>query len=158
MCQPISWIEKDGHLLYLTSDDLQTRKGKKLFKEIGDLDDLAGHGAIREYFGLSENKGTNMEVNDLSSPKNFPDEIADAMRHGKFRNIFICPDMLTGSAQKKYRKVKQAAWAEYWKVKQAAEAEYQKVAQAAWAEYKKVQQAAFWDLWADPKNRIKAWR
>ena len=57
-----------------------------------------------------------------------------------------------------YEKIKQPAWAEYQKIQQSAWAEYEKIEQSAWAEYEKIRQPAFWKLFANPKNRIEAWR
>ena len=180
MCQPISWIEKQGHIFFLTSKDLRG----KVFAEFkkynsGWSEDMVGHGAI-EYFYPESKGGSNFEVNDLRKPSAFPKEIVNAMKQGLFRGLFTDEGLLLKRAHAEYQKIKQGAYAEYQKIKQGAYAEYEKIRQGAsaeydkirqgaWneykkieqgasAEYQKIEQGAFWDLWAKPENRIKAWR
>ena len=61
------------------------------------------------------------------------------------------------SARAEYEKV-QYALAKYNKAGQSASAKYNKAGQSASAKYDRAEQKVFWDLFANPKNRIKAWR
>ena len=67
-------------------------------------------------------------------------------------------DKVCSAAQSEYIKVRNAAWVEYEKVRDAALAEYDKVCGAALVEYDKVRGETFWKLFADVKNRAKAWK
>jgi len=171
MCQLVSWIEKDKKLYYLTHDLIwNTKRGKEYLDYLGNspyaLGDLPGHGAIRWYFELEG--GTEKEVNDFSKPKNFPDEIVGAIKGGEFRGLGTPEGLLKQSAREEYQKIRQSAYEEYQKIRQLAReeyekieqpayAEYQKIRQSAYEEYQKIRQSAFWDLFADTKNRVKAW-
>jgi len=160
MCQFIGWIEVNDEVLFLTADDLATKRGRELKRHLGAAyaGDVIGHGAIRWFYDMPNDKGENRECDDFSTPANFPPEIAEAMKAGKFRGMAVVPGALAGAALDEYEKIRQPAWDEYAKVRQAAWAEYNKVIQAAGAEYAKIRQAAFWDIWAEPENRIEAWR
>ena len=178
MCEFISWIEKDGNVLFLTYNDIyNTKRGKEL-QEYTIPNDYIGHGAIRFYYDLTN--GENKECTDFSTPDNFPPEIAEAIKDGRMRGLGIAEELLSEpayaeyrkieqaacaeyrkiqqSAYAEYRKIEQAAYAEYVKIQQSAYAEYVKIEQAAYAEYRKIEQAAFWDLFADIKNRVEAWK
>ena len=159
MCEFLSWIEVGKDIFFLTSNDLHSSKGRKLKKHLGTQfeNDIKGHGAIAWYYDMP-NKGTHRECVDFSSPDNFPPEIVAAIKAGKFRGIGIAKRLLTAPAFAEYNKVTAPAFAEYNKVKDAAFAEYNKVKDAALAEYNKLENDCFWDLFADPKNRITAWR
>jgi len=52
-------------------------------------------------------------------------------------------NLLSGSAQAEYERVRGAAWAEYERVRDAARAEYQRVTDPARAEYERVRGAAW---------------
>jgi hypothetical protein len=155
MCEFVSWVESDGHVLFLTASDVfEGRKGKELREYCGSSDDYVGHGAIRYFYGLSDFKGANKECTDFSSPTNFPAEIVAAIKNGQMRGLGISKELLKQSAWAEYEKVRQSAWAEYEKVKQSAWAEYKKVRQSALAEYEKVRQSA----WAEyEKVEQSAW-
>jgi hypothetical protein len=181
MCEFISWIEVGKDIYFLTIDDLNSSKGRKLKKHLGSQyeNDVKGHGAI-EWFYDMPNKGTHKECIDFSTPDNFPNEIVKAIKESKFRGIGITFQLLsaaalaehnkvtapalaeynkvTAAALAEYNKVTAAALAEHNKVTAAALAEYNKVTAPAWAEYNKVTAAAFWDLFANPDNRAKAWK
>jgi len=170
MCEFVSWIEKGDKVYFLTGEQVfNTRKGEALQKWCGSPDDYIGHGAIRHYYGLEQDEGTNKECTNFSTPKNFPSVISEAIKNGKMRGLAIELQLLTKpafaeyakvkqQAYAEYKKVEQQAYAEYKKVKQQAFAEYKKVEQQAFAEYKKVEQPAFWDIFSDPKNRKRGWR
>jgi hypothetical protein len=145
MCDFISWVEKDGAVLYLTGKDLKTSRGKAMRARIGD--DVCGHGAIREYFDILPGVGVEKECTDFSSPLNFPAQIVADIKAGLFRGVGFDCALLSGPA-----------WAEYDKVCATAWAEYDKVRATAWAEYDKVVQRTFWTLFADNSNRAEAWK
>jgi hypothetical protein len=162
MCHLVSWIEYKDEVYFITDSDLNTKEGRALKKYLGYpnqsyWDDIKGHGAIREFYEL-RGKGRDKECTDFSNPKNFPHQIVDAIKQGKFTGIGVAEGLLTQVAWAEYQKVRQVAEAEYQKVRQPAWAEYQKVRQVAEAEYQKVTQVAFWKLVRIPENRIEAWR
>ena len=178
MCEFISWVEKDGVVLYLTSRDLKSSRGKALRDRIGP--DICGHGAIREFYDLAPGQGTERECTDFSTPDNFPAQIVEDIKSGAFRGIGVSHDLLTPEARAEYNKVRNAAlaeynkvcnaawaefdkvcnaaWAEFDKVRNAAWAEYNKVCNAAWAECDKVRNRTFWALFSEADNRAEAWR
>ena len=162
MCQFISWVEveKDGdkHIFYLIYRDIyHTKRGKDLQAYNPNTGDYIGHGAIRWYYDLGR-KGKDLECTDFSTPNNFPPEIVDAIKNGKFRGLGVCSGTLLERSWAKYKKIEQSAYAEYIKIQQSAWAEYRKIEQSALAKYEKIQQSAFWDIFANPKNRRKIWR
>ena len=139
MCEFLSWIElPNGELRYISNYELNTREGQRLKKSLGPdfRNEIVGHGAIKEFFGLRNHAGKDRECFDFSDPNNFPKEIIRKIKKGEFSQIGICTDLLTP-----------IAWEEY-----------NKIEQTAWEEYDKIKRAAFWKLFADPRNRIEAWR
>lgn len=178
MCEFISWIERDGAVVFLTGRDLKTSRGKAMRERIGD--DVCGHGAIREYWDIAPGVGTERECDDFSTPDNFPALIVDAIKNGEFRGIGIAEDLLTPEALSGYRSAAGTAMSEYESVTDAARAEYSRVFCSSWAEcdrgeaaawseydrirsaarneYRRVEASAFWDLFANPNNRPEAWR
>ncbi len=178
MCRAISWIEKNGELLYITGADLKTKRGKMLIKHCQDPDDYKGHGAIRYFFGNEKPDGTielmiggeEHEVDDFASPKNFPKEIAEAVRWGKFRSIWCgvagllraplyadygakC-DLLYAD----YEAKRDALYADYRAKRNALYADYRAKRNALYADYRAKRDALFWDLFAINKNRAGAWQ
>jgi cell division septum initiation protein DivIVA len=149
MCKFLSWIEKpNGELKYISNFELNTRDGKKLKEKLNDdavfYDDIQGHGAIREYFGLRCNDGINKEYTDFSSPDNFPKEIAQKIKNGEFSEIGINRHLLTELAGIEYEKIRQSAWKEYEKIIQPARDEYERIARPAMDKYERIGQLA-WD-------------
>jgi hypothetical protein len=144
MCEFISWKEYHGKIYFLTADQIfNTPRGKELQAHTS-REDWVGHGAIAFYYNLPEGELVrNCECTDFSTPDNFPEVIAAAIRNGEFRGLGTPEGLLSKPAWAEYEKVRQPAWAEYEKVQQPALAEYEKVQQAALAEYEKVQQAAW---------------
>jgi hypothetical protein len=95
MCEFVSWIEKDGAILFLTGNDVfNTKWGKELREHCGNDDDLVGHGAIRYYYNLSSDTGINKECTDFTKPSNFPDEIVKAIKNGEMRGFSFPPGLL----------------------------------------------------------------
>jgi len=184
VCQFISWIEYKDQIYFLTNADLLTKEGKALKKYLGDQykEDIKGHGAIRRYFELPDNKGTNKECTNFSKPENFPPVIVAAIKNGSLSAICDRPpviiltkparaeygkivkparaeyDKIVNAARAEYDKIVKPARAEYDKIVNAARAEYGKIVKPAWAEYGKIVNAAFWKLAVNPRNRIKEWR
>ena len=147
MCDFISWIEKDGKVYFLSSNELNTKEGRALERYLGShyKEDIKGHGAIRHYWGLKD--GVNKECTDFSTPKNFPPEIVKAIKLGQMIDIGFNLSLLNLSGQKEYKKIEQPALAEY-----------KKIEQSAWAEYEKIQQPAFWNIFKHKKYRAKCWK
>jgi hypothetical protein len=139
MCEFVSWIEKDGTVLFLTHADVyDTVRGKELQAFCKTKQDYVGHGVIRFFFELSETSGINKECTNFSSPNNFPTEIADAIKAGKMWGFGNPQGLLGKVALAKYNKVCNPARAKYDKVCYPALAKYNKVCDAARAEYDKV--------------------
>ena len=140
MCEFISWIElADGKIKFLTGDQAfgDHPKSKALREWNKCNDDLRGHGAIRRYYKLANHDGKNRECTDFSTPGNFPDEIAAALRAGKMWGFGGCPkELLTAPAL----------------------ADYNKITAPAWADYTKITAPAFWKIFAVPENRNPKWR
>ena len=114
MCQPISWIEKRGRIFFLTSKDLRGKTFVEFKKyNSGWIEDIVGHGAI-EYFYPESKGGTNFEVNDLTKPSTFPEEIINAMKQGLFRGLFTDEGLLLKRASAEYEKIEQGAFWELW--------------------------------------------
>ena len=112
MCTFVSWKEYEGHGYFLTDADLRTKAGEKLLRpEVRD--DLCGHGAIESFWPELKGKGINKECSDFSSPKNFPKEIAKALKTSKMFRLGIPNGLLTATAFAKIFAVKKnrvAAW------------------------------------------------
>ena len=128
MCEFISWIEKENKVYYLTSSDLASKRGKQLIKHTRREEDLVGHGAIRWFYGEFKG-GTEKECTDFSSPDNFPKEIVEDIKLGKFKGMGICKETLTQSAYEEYEKIEHSAYEEYKKIEQTAYKEYEKIKQ-----------------------------
>jgi cell division septum initiation protein DivIVA len=160
MCEFISYIEKNGEVLFLTGDDVfNTKRGKQLQKHCKSADDLTGHGAIRWYFGIDDKPlegGKERECTDFSSPANFPKPIVKAIKAGLMAGFKDGTpqelltntaraeyDKITNPARAEYLKITNPALAEYDKIKNTARAEYDKIKNTAWAEYEKITNTAW---------------
>ena len=111
MCEFISWIEHDGKNWFLTKNESNSDKGQELIEYCGGTDDLVGHGAIKQYYGFKG--GFNQECTDFSTPKNFPEEIAQALKDGLFEGVGLPLEILAAPARIEYEKSEQLAWTEY---------------------------------------------
>jgi hypothetical protein len=95
MCEFISWIEKDGLILYLTDAEI-FGKDKSLLEGCKD-NDFLGHGAIRNFYNIEG--GLEREVRDFWNENILPKEIADKVQEfdkywGKtFENYFQNDDL-----------------------------------------------------------------
>jgi hypothetical protein len=184
MCERYSWIEKDGEAIFLTAYDVfDTKRGRELQKYTTCPSDWYGHGAIREYYGLVG--GSERECEDFTTPTNFPPELVAAIKAGRMWGFGITEpmlSMLTDAARELQAKAIAPAFEIY---RQAVEITYI-VGQftlavagehdpghhkylaahrecflsglAAHDAYAQVRDRSFAELFADPKNRIEAWR
>ena len=79
MCQFVSWIElPEGApcgVLFLTDKEVYSEVGKEKLTGVQD-NDVIGHGAIRAFYGLKPNEGTQREITAFWKKKSFPPEIA----------------------------------------------------------------------------------
>ena len=151
MCERYSWIMIDGKAVFLTAHDVyHTKRGRELRKHTPSSDDWHGHGAIRWYEGIPNKKGVDRECTDFSSPRNFPPELALAIKDGKMWGFGITKKMVC--------MLRKSARAEYNKAYSTARAECEKACSTAYAKYNKACSTAWAKLWSDPKNRIRAWR
>jgi hypothetical protein len=180
MCEFISWIEKDKKVYFLTDKMVyHTLKGRELRKFCGNQEDYIGHGAIRHYFDDLKD-GENRECSNFSSPKNFPPLIVHAIKAGDFGRLGQPKGLLKAPAWKAYEEAKAPAWKAYeeakatagkayeeatapaWKAYEEAKAPawkaYEEAKAPAWKAYQEATAPAFWRLFADPDNRVKAWR
>jgi hypothetical protein len=171
MCEFCSWIEKKGRtkqILFLTTPLIDSEKGKKLLAGLPQ-DDLIGHGAIRRFFGLEQDDGTNHECTDFSNPSNFPAVIVRAIKRGEMRGMAMPVGLLTATAWKAYleamapagkayQEAKATARKAYQEAKAPAGKAYQEAKATAGKAYQEAKATAFWDLFANTENRNPAWR
>jgi len=147
MCEFISWIEKDKKAVFLTNEDLRSKKFEEYKRYNSNWkEDIKGHGAIEYFYNNVE--GILKECTNFSTPKNFPKEIVKTIKAGELSLLGICVDVLNDKGKKLYEKIEQSALAEYKKIEQSALAEYEKIQLPAYAEYKKIEQPA----WAEYKK------
>ena len=117
MCKPMSWIEWDGTIYFLTAKDLLTKEGRALrsYLESAFAEDVVGHGAIEYFYKGLEGKGTHKEVGDFSDPALFPAEIVNALKSGAFKGMFPPPrDIMSAPLYAEYEKQRTSLYAEYW--------------------------------------------
>jgi hypothetical protein len=191
MCDFISWIEKDNKVVFLTGDDLRSKRGKALIKYCESHEDLLGHGAIRWFYGEFKG-GKEKECSDFSSPDNFPKEIVQAVLNGDFRGVGISLMLLNDRAAEEYsaaeskyyeeyKNIRDRAWKECLEIQTAIKAgldtsssnssinaayekiwdedeKYSEIRFTAYNKYARQRGKIFWDLFANPENRSKAWK
>lgn len=136
MCKAISWIEKNGEILFLDDDDILSKRGKKLIDYNGNID-IQGHGAVRWFWDVKE--GVNKECSDFSNPDNFPEKIVNKIIAGKM--TLICNDyhalrlMLTNTSWAQYKEDVKTARAQHDEAVNTSLAQYDEVVKTAWAQY-----------------------
>jgi hypothetical protein len=96
MCHFISWVEADEEVYFITDKQLKTKKAKKLLSDGYRLDDITGHGFIRDYYDLpsyavddymyikdaSKCYGINREnIRFISDVDKFPKKIQKALKN-----------------------------------------------------------------------------
>src|SRR4030042_1510923 len=107
MCEFLSAVKTknqsgEDKYYFLTYDLIHnTPRGEMLQKKYGG-DDLIGHSAIREYFGLRDGEGDNWEQTDFSTPENFPQAIIQALISGEFKGFTLPKGLLSKSLDDKY--------------------------------------------------------
>jgi hypothetical protein len=155
MCDFVSWIEKNGEVLFLTGEDIyNTKRGKELQKYCGLAEDLKGHGAIRWYYGNHDGNevvlfkgGKERECTDFSNPKNFPPEIIDALKVGKMHGFIFPFSLLVKSKWDAIYKEYQPKWdaidKEYQSKRDAIYKEYQSKWDAIYKEYQSKRDAIY---------------
>jgi hypothetical protein len=161
MCERYSWIEKDGEAIFLTAYDVfDTKRGRELQKYTTCPSDWYGHGAIREYYGLVG--GSERECDDFTTPTNFPPELVAAIKAGRMWGFGITESMLsmlTDAARELHAKAIAPAFEIYRQYKYPkAHRDCFQLGLAAHDAYAQVRDRSFAELFADPKNRIEAWR
>ena len=174
MCEFISWIELDDTILYLTDRDLRGKrfKGYKDYNA-GWRRDIVGHGAIRWFLGIPENKGKDKECTDFSKPSNFPDEIVKAIQECRMTKFGEVPKgLLKGSLYDKYdadlkplndkhKADRESLDDKYWADLKPLDDKYRADLKPLDDKYDADQEALddrHWLLFANNKNRAKAWR
>jgi len=130
-----------------------TPTGELLQKKYGG-DDLIGHSAIREYFGLRSGMGENWECSNFYTAANFPAIIVRAIKRGEFMGFGEPKGLLKATAEKAYQeatapaeKAYQEATAPAWKAYQEATAPAWKAYQEAKATAEKAYQEATAPAW-----------
>ncbi len=79
MCEFISAIRIEGHLLYIDNKTLDEKRTKEILKDSKD-NDLLGHHAIRAVYDLKSGEGQEIEVQDFWNPKNLPEELRSKLK------------------------------------------------------------------------------
>ena len=151
MCEFVSWIASGDRVYFLTKKDFATKRGMELRKYLGTrfTEDIMGHGAIRFFFELPNNKGRNEECTDFSDPSNFPLDIQDAIKNGQFEGIGIAEGILTVSSLKRYYAKADATYADSLALQTAENGQY--------SEYQAKCNSLFWSIAKVKRNRVKAW-
>lgn len=145
MCDFISWINYEGKVYCLTNDDLETKDGKKLLLP-AVIADLCGHGGIRSYYPELAGKGTDCECTDFSTPKNFPQEIAFAIKKGKLSRFGFDLELFNQQGRDKYEAIDKPARDKYEAIEKLARDKYEAIGNPA-----------FWKIFSIKKYRNKKW-
>ncbi len=103
MCEYISWVESNGKVLFLTDKDIKIWNNAKDRPLQPDRSEIAGHGAIRLYYGTKNCDGINKECIDFSTPDNFPSQIVKAIKSGKMTYAPIPNGLLLDTVNAKWR-------------------------------------------------------
>jgi len=170
MCEFVSWVEKGDKVYFLTHDLIHsTPRGEIIQKRFQGVGEPLGHSAIRAYFEIDG--GRDKECTDFSTPDNFPEPIAEAIKNGEMRG-FGCPK---GLLLPRHR----IAWMarckalddDYWARIKALDADYEAKRKPSDDDYmvrsktladnylakRKTLNDEYWDLFAKPENRNPAW-
>ena len=141
----ISWIERDGKNWFLTKNELNSDKGKKMIQKgilLSELtlleyfernDDLVGHGAIRYYYNLKG--GCSKKCTDFSDPSRFPAEIAQTLKDGLFEGVGLSLNILTSEAGAEYGKIEQPALVELTNAEKQSRIANSKATHHDWKKY-----------------------
>jgi hypothetical protein len=137
MCQFISYIKKEGEIYFLTTKDIESKKGKELRDYCKNDEDLKGHGAIRKFFDFTG--GKEFECEDFSTPDNFPPQIVSAIKKVKFSRWFgpVPKGILRAPLYADYQKKLAPLYADHEKKLAPLYADYQKKLAPLYADYQK---------------------
>lgn len=167
MCRPISYIYVNNFnnpeyygLYYLTTDILNDKILADFYDHSGGhLDDLQGHGAITYIVGLPVTQGWHVEYNlPYAYIGDYPTEILQTLKAGKFRYVFTSEYLLTKAAWDKF-------YDNWLSIRREMEVSYftgnsntkEQDKCYAISLYKK-EHDLFWDMFAVKKNRRRRWR
>ena len=133
----VEFVKNGSKVLFVTSDDLKSVKGKKVVESGGSLQ---GHTAIKQIFGVKS--GVDKEA-DLSDPDLMPKELAEAIRKGKFVGVWTSTKLLSDKGitefEKQSQKISKLA-------KDPKNGKHYAITEAFWKIFK-----------ASSKNRAEAW-
>jgi len=150
MCEFMSWVEKGGKVYFLTHDlILNTPRGEIIQKRFYGDGEPIGHSAIRAYFGIRG--GKDKECTNFSTPDNFPEPIAEAIKNGEMRG-FGCPEgLLLPKIYDEYEAKRMTLYDSiiYWAER--------KLLNNGYKAERKLPRDEYWDLFAKPENRNPAW-
>lgn len=153
MCEFISWIERKGKILYLNDAKLRSPKGKKFLEENEFVhEDINGHGAIVEYYGLRARwDGIHRELSYFGSPSQFPEPIREDIKKGNFTMLKadtsgVENGVLLAEARERLHKEEDGVTIDYIHL----ERDYE--------EYNKELNKLLWSYIKDPNNRRKIWQ
>ena len=159
MCEFISWVEKGEKVYFLTTNLIESKKGKTLLKD--SQEDITGHGAIRLFFGLEQDEGVNKECVDFTDPDNFPPVIVKAIKAGEFKGVPLPAGLCVKPLYDKYQADRKTLDDKY-------QADSETLYDKYWADLKplydkyradrKPLDDKYWALFATPKNRRRIWR
>lgn len=122
MCRFVSFITlADDTVLFITADELNTAKGRRLLKDTGWVGDAVGHGFLRQYFARKVESPKSEGAHEYEI-KNFyayasdglPKPIVRAIKQGKFGHMAFYDEednfleVLTNEAKKRYDKKRKA--------------------------------------------------
>jgi len=125
MCQFVSWVERRGKVYFLTSEQLESERGQKWVKEEKvSPDDLCGHGTIRLWYRIDAGDGVDKEQTDFTRPSDFPPEIAEAVKAGKFNSFPLPKGLLRMALDDDYWDKCMALNADYWAKRNALDNDY----------------------------------
>jgi len=167
-----------GKLAYLTAEASASKRGRVVEKICVYASDMVGHGAIRIFFDLGNQVGVNCECTDFSSPQNFPVELANAVKAGKFRGMGCPKGLLSEMAWERYLDIKYQKVKYFDAIVASAEKEHCEIVASernyinkicsAYTKVKDIKDAeyiynitirnVFWNLFKDIENRSRAWK
>jgi len=170
MCEFMSWVEKGDKVYFLTYDLIHnTPRGEIIQKRFPGYGEPLGHSPIRAYFGIRG--GEDKECTDFSTPDNFPEPIAEAIKNGEMRG-FGCPEgLLLPKIYDDYEAKRKASIDDYWERRKALRGSYlakhKEVDDGYLAKRKMLEEDClaelkllrdeYWDLFAKPENRNPLW-
>lgn len=134
MCEFVSWIEYQDKPWFLTNADLRTKEGRELRKHLESWfqQNVCGHGAIRHYWGIPQEKGENMEY----PYDHMPAVIIDAMESGAMSLIGFSNRMLSDAGNRAHEEAMSAINGAYKNTKDAARKTHDKASRSLTKTYR----------------------